>query len=36
MQLKKALEELERDIDDWKLKPVGPIVADLGDYKPPK
>ncbi|GAA5929051.1 uncharacterized protein JCM15063_004033 [Sporobolomyces koalae] len=31
-----SLEEMERSIDDWKLTPVGPIVADLADYKPRK
>ncbi|GAA6063776.1 hypothetical protein JCM10212_005565 [Sporobolomyces blumeae] len=33
--LARALQELEASMDTWKLEPVGPIVADLADYKQP-
>lgn len=29
-QLAHAIEQLERDIDSWTLRPHGPFTADLG------
>jgi len=32
--LEEALKKLEVEVDDFEIKDVGPIVADLADYKP--
>ncbi|GAA5905380.1 uncharacterized protein JCM6883_006378 [Sporobolomyces salmoneus] len=33
-ELEKALRELEDSIDDFRIKPVGPLVADLAEHNP--
>ncbi|GAA5852133.1 hypothetical protein JCM3766R1_007110 [Sporobolomyces carnicolor] len=33
--LEKAIKALEASVDDFKITPVGPLVADLADHKPP-
>jgi hypothetical protein len=32
--LEEALKRLEDEVDDFEIKDVGPIVANLADYKP--
>lgn len=33
-ELEKAVQKLEDEVESFKIEPVGPIVADLADFRP--